>query len=73
MTNAEYVAEASAQLDAHHAVVGVSNFGDDISDNCAVCGFAVGWRDDDTFGHTTLASVADVEAWAAQNASSEER
>lgn len=34
---------ASGLLDAHHEVIGVSDFGDEISDHCEVCGFAAGW------------------------------
>lgn len=51
----------SQLLDADHDPVGVSDFGDDISDHCAVCGFAVGWVDD-TWGHDTDASEEQVRA-----------
>jgi hypothetical protein len=62
---------ASLLLDAHHDVAGVSDFGDDIYDNCAVCGFAVGWFDlplaDNPRaggpGHATAASSFEVEGW----------
>lgn len=59
---------ANDLLDAHHSVVGVSDFGDDISDNCAVCGFAVGWPEDKVpseFGHDTQGGEADVRRWIA--------
>lgn len=53
--------EASAMLDTRHTPVGVSDFGDDISDHCAVCGYAVGWIDD-RYGHATSFDVAEIEA-----------
>lgn len=55
--------ERAAALDADHPVKGVSEFGDDISDYCASCGYAVGWRtlvgeSTETFGHTPLTTDA---------------
>jgi hypothetical protein len=57
--------EASYLLDEHHEHVGVSAYGDDIDDNCEVCPYAVGWRDDDTLGHDTEATVDEVREWIA--------
>lgn len=55
-------------LDRHHDVEGVSDFGDDISDHCATCGFAAGWREhDDRFGHDTQATVDEVAEWIASH------
>ena len=59
----------SDMLDADHEVEGVSDFGDDISDHCAVCGFAVGWREDttpDKFGHTSRCYSYEVIKWQDQ-------
>jgi hypothetical protein len=60
---------ASALLDEHHDVVGVSDFGDDIADSCEVCGFAVGFCEPDDgpdyFGHATQCHVDEVRDWIA--------
>lgn len=52
-------------LDRNHDPVGVSDFGDDISDTCAVCGYAVGFVDDE-FGHDTDATLSEVLATIAR-------
>ena len=64
-------------LDDDHDVVGVSSYGDDIADNCAVCGFAVGFYSlpesdhvpggpRDHFGHSPRRNE-DAAVWIEQN------
>jgi hypothetical protein len=57
---------ASRLLDDHHTLVPVSDFGDEIADNCELCPFAAGWlTDSDGPGHATASDSAEVRAWIA--------
>lgn len=63
---------ASDLLDAHHEIVGVSEFGDEIVDWCELCGFAAGWVQStrlgpDHHGHATARSTATVRWWIRHN------
>lgn len=57
---------ASRLLNEHHDMVPVSGFGDDIADNCEVCGFAAGCLQiagEDDAGHATATSSETVRHW----------
>lgn len=57
---------ASRLLNENHALQGVSGFGDNIADNCELCGFAAGCiqiAGEDDEGHATQASSRAVRDW----------
>lgn len=59
---------ASRILNEHHEMVPESGFGDEIADNCALCGFAAGWLQvpgEERPGHATLCDSVVVREWIA--------